>query len=335
VNIGRRTFISLLGGAVIAAPRPTRGQDLPIIGLLHAGRAERYVANAAGFARGLREAGFAEAQNLAIAYHFANGQPDELPGLAADLVDRKVALIICGDARAAMAARSATSSIPLVFVLGDDPVWLGLVGSIERPGGNATGATYTTAGLMSRKLMLLRDLLPRAARVGYLGQAAPANGANIEMARGAEAHTREIQAAAGRLGWQVVVAEIDSDRGYESAFTTFTDRKVDALVLAPSRLFEDDADDIVNLAVIHEIPTIYPARADVVAGGLMSYGARQPDAWQIAGRYAGQILNGANPAEMPVVHAPRVEFVISRTMAKAFDLPLSPALLGLADEVLD
>ena len=337
MSIGRRAFISLFGGAIVAAPRLASGQQqLTTIGLLHTGSVESYVANVAGFAQGLREAGFVEAQNLAIAYRFANGQPEQLAMLAADLVSRDVALIVAGGgASAALAAKAATSSIPIVFVLGDDPVGLGLVASLDRPGGNATGATFTTAGLMTRKLALLQNLVPLMSRLGYLAEDPQANRSNREIFRAIGELKTEMQAAADLFGWQVVVAEIGPDRGYESAFTTFAGRPIGGLVVAPSALFANDADAIIEPATIHEIPTIYQGRADVVAGGLMSYGARQPDAWRLCGRYAGQILKGAIPAEMPVVHAPALEFVISRGTAKALDLAVSPALLRLADEVIE
>jgi ABC-type uncharacterized transport system substrate-binding protein len=284
----------------------------------------------------LREAGLVEAQNIAIDYRFANGRTEQLATLAADLVDRNVSLIVAGGgAAAAIAATTATASIPIVFVLGNDPVGLGLVASLDRPGGNVTGVTFATAGLMSKKLALLHELVPQASRVGYLAEDPQADRSNIEISREIEALKREMQAAADLLGRQLIVAEIGPDRGYEAAFTSFAERRADVLVVAPSPRFANDADDIINLATTHEIPTIYPSRAYVVANGLMSYGARQPDAWRPAGVYVGQILKGAMPAEMPVMHASTLELVVNRPIAKAFDLPLSPALLRLADEVIE
>jgi putative ABC transport system substrate-binding protein len=251
--IGRREFIAGLGAA--AWPFAARAQQLPIIGFLHAATIESYIPNAAGFAEGLREAGFVEAQNLAIEYRFANGQPDQLAPLAADLVRRPVALIVVGDgARAALAAKAATASLPIVFVLGSDPVRLGLAASLDRPGANATGVTFITTGLMDRKLALLRELVPGATSVGYLAEDPQTYASDLAIARAIEAQKGEMLAAAAVRGWQVIVAEIGSDRGYEAAFAKFTARRAGALIVAPSAAFANDADDIAALAIRGEIP---------------------------------------------------------------------------------
>lgn len=335
MKIGRRAFISLSGSALICAPRLAFGLELPTAGFLHNGSVDSYVANAKGFAQGLREAGFAEAENLAIAYRFANGRTEDLPALAAELVGRGVALIVADGARAAIAAKAATSSIPIVFVLGNDATGLSLAANLDRPGSNATGVTFTTSGLATRKLALLRELIPHISSVGYLGESPQASASNVGGVHEIDALKKELQAAADLLGWRVVVAEIGADRGYAPAFATFAEWRIGALVVAPSEIFANDADDIINLATIHEIPAIYPRRADVVGGGLMSYGARQPEAWRMGGTYVGQILKGAVPAHMAVLHAAAVETVISRVIAKTLDLTLSPELLGLVDEVIE
>jgi putative tryptophan/tyrosine transport system substrate-binding protein len=331
--------MSLLGGAAIAAPRLASAQHkLPVIGFLHAAAVETYIENAAGFADGLREAGFVEAQNLAVEYRFADGRPDQLASLAADLVGRQVALIVVGGgARAAIAAKAATATVPIVFVLGCDPVALGLTVSLPRPGGNVTGATFTTAGLMPKKLELLHELVPRATSVGYLGEDSQTYISQAALSRAIEERRDELLAAAGALGWQVVVAETGADRDYEAAFAIFAGRRPDVLVVAPSAVFANDSDDIVALTGRHDIPTIWPNRADVLAGGLMSYGARQPDAWRQAGIYAGQILKGppATPADMPVIRSERLELVIGMAVAKSLGLTVPPSLLALADEAIE
>jgi putative tryptophan/tyrosine transport system substrate-binding protein len=334
--IGRREFIAGLGGAA-AWPFAVCAQqrDLPVIGFLHAASVESYVASAAGFAQGLSDAGFAEA-NLAIEYRFANGQPGQLATLAADLVRRQVDVIVVGgDARAAIAANAATASISIVFVLGSDPVRLGLAASLDRPGGNTTGVTFTTTGLVDQKLTLLHELNPGLTSVGYLAEDPRAYISDIEIARAIETQKNEMLAAAGARGWPVIVAEIGGDHDYEAAFAMLADRRAGALVVAPSAVFANDADDVTALAIRHEIPTVWPRRADVVAGGLMSYGARQADAWRHGGRYAGQILKGAVPAEMPVVRSTTLELVISRGIAKSLGLMVPPALFARADEVMD
>lgn len=334
-TVGRRAFVSLLGGA-ISAPRIALAQaDLTTIGLLHTAKAESYVANAAGFAQGLKEGGLVEAQNLAIDYRFANGLPEPLPAMAADLVAHRVSLIVAGDGPAALAAKTATSAIPIVFVTGDDPVALGLVASRERPGGNATGAAFTTSGLMADKLKLLRELIPSMTRVGYLGEDPKSYSAYAAQTRAIEALKEEILAAAGRIGWQVVVAEVGAQRDYEAAFAAFAERRAEGVVVAPSPLFANDDEDIAAVAASHEVATIYSGRADVVAGGLMSYGARQSDAWRMAGAYVGKILAGARAAEMPVLNESALELVISRGTARSMNLPGTAALLSRADEVTD
>jgi putative ABC transport system substrate-binding protein len=335
--IGRREFIAGLGSAAafpLAAPAQQSG--LPVIGFLHAATVESYVSDGPGFAEGLKAAGFAEAQNLAIEYRFANGQPDQLPALAADLVRREVALIVAGgDARAAIAAKAATSTIPIVFMLGSDPVGLGLVASLDRPGGNVTGATFVTTGLMVKKLAFARELVPRARSIGYLAEDPQAYLSDIAMARTIEELKGEIQTAASPLGWPLIVAEIGRGRDYEQAFATFVERRIGALVVAPSAVLANDADEIVAFAARYQIPTICPRRADVVAGGLMSYGARQADAWREAGILVGNVLKGAAPARMPVIQSTRLELVIGQATAKSLGLTVPPTLIGLADEVIE
>jgi putative ABC transport system substrate-binding protein len=335
-KLGRRQFISLLGGVVAALPRRAAAQpaELPVVGFLHAATVESYVSNATAFARGLLETGFAEAQNFAVEYRFANGQIDQLGMLAADLAGRSVALIVAGGAAAAVAAKAATSTIPIVVVSGSDPARLGLVASLSRPGGNLTGATFATTGQMSKKVGLLRALVPRMTAIGYLAEDARAYGSGSPILPALSGLRSEILAAASDL--DVVVAEIGSDRerDYEMAFATFAEHRVAALIVAPSAIFASDADEIVSLTLRDQIPAVFPRRADAVAGGLIGYGASQADAWQQAGIRAGRILGGAAPGDMPVAQSTRLELVINMPIAKTLSLVMPPELVAQADELV-
>jgi putative ABC transport system substrate-binding protein len=336
MSIGRRRFVSLLGGAVVAGRRAAASQprQLPVIGLLHAATAEGYAFDAAGFAQGLEERGFVEAQNLVVDYRFANGRLDRLTMLAADLVRRPLAGIVAGGAAAALAARTASAKIPIVLVSGFDPAGLGLTASLDRPGGNVTGVTFPTAGLMSKRLGFLRELVPRTTTIGYLAEDGRAYASDAALLRAIEERRTEVHAAADALGWQVIVVEVGSDRDYEAAFAKLAERRADALVVAPSPAFASDADDIIALTLRHEIPTMFERRADVVAAGLISYGASRMDAWRHGGIYIGQILKGAKPADMPVLHSARLELVINETIAKSLGVMIPPSLLAQADEVV-
>jgi putative tryptophan/tyrosine transport system substrate-binding protein len=334
MTIGRRRFVSLLGGAVLAASRAaSQPQALPLIGFLHAASAEAYAFDAAGFAQGLEEQGLAEAQNLAVDYRFASGQLDRLAMLAADLVRVRVALVVAGGAAAALAARAVTATIPIVAISGFDLAELGLAAGKDRPGGNVTGVTFVTAGLMGKRLGFLRELVPKTRTIGYLTQDGRAYASDAALRRAIEGRMSEMRAAAAALGWEVIVAEIGSDRDYEAAFIKFGERRSDALVVAPSPVFAADADDIIALALRDGIPAIFERRADVVAAGLISYGASRPEAWRQAGIYVGQILKGAKPADMPVVQSDKLELVINRTIAKSLDLPIPPSLLAQAEVI--
>ena len=320
----------------MAAPRAVTSQprELPVIGFLHAATVESYASNAAAFAQGLEESGFVEAQNLAIEYRFANGRPDRLATLAADLVRHPLAVIVAGGAAAAIAAEAVAPKIPIVLVSGSDPAKLGLGAGPSSLGGNVTGVTFTTAGLMSKRLGLLHELVPRATTIGYLAEDGRAYASDSPLLRPIEEGKSEIHAAADALGWQVIVAEIGSDRGYEAAFAKLVERRADALVIAPSAVFASDTDDIVSLTLRHEIPTMFPRRADVTAAGLISYGASQMDAWRQGGIYVGQILRGAKPANMPVMQSTKLELIINLTIAKSLDLTIPPNLLAQANEVI-
>jgi putative tryptophan/tyrosine transport system substrate-binding protein len=335
MSIARRRFVSLLGGALLVAPRAA-GQpgQLPLIGFLHAATAESYAFDAAGFAQGLEQQGLVEAQNLAVDYRFANGQLDQLAMLAADLVRQPVALIVAGGAAGAFAARAATATIPIVAVSGFDLAKLGLAAKEDRPGGNLTGVSFVTAGLMRKRLDFLRELVPATRTIGYLAQDVRVYASDAALPQEIEERRSELRAAAEALGWQIVVAEVGADRDYEAAFTKFGERRADALVVAPSAVFASDADDIIALALRDGIPTMFERRADVAAAGLISYGASRAEAWRQAGIYVGQILKGAKPADMPLVRSARLELVINQAIARSLGVMISPSLLAQADEVI-
>jgi putative tryptophan/tyrosine transport system substrate-binding protein len=335
MSIARRRFVSLLGSALLVTPRAA-GQpgQLPLIGFLHAGTAESYAFDAAGFAQGLQQQGLVEAQNLAVDYRFANGQLEQLAMLAADLVRQPVALIVAGGAAGAIAARAATATIPIVAVSGFDLTKLGLAAKEDRPGGNLTGVSFITAGLMRKRLDFLRELVPATRTIGYLAQDARVYASDAALLREIDERRSELRAAAEALGWHIVVAEIGADRDYEAAFSKFGERRVDALVVAPSAVFASDADDIIALALRDGIPTMFERRADVAAAGLISYGASRAEAWRQAGIYVGQILKGAKPADMPLVQSGRLELVINQAIAKSLGVMISPNLLAQADEVI-
>jgi putative ABC transport system substrate-binding protein len=331
MGIGRRQFVSLFG-AVLAAPRAAgQPRELPLIGFLHAATAESYAFDAAGFAQGLAEQGLAEAQNLAVDYRFANGQLDRLAMLADDLVRRPVSLIVAGGAAAALAARAATATIPIVAVSGFDLARLGLAASEERPGGNVTGVTFITAGLMRKRLDFLRELVPATRTIGYLTEDGSAYAPDAALLRAIEERRSEMRTAAEALGWQIVAAEIGGDRNYAAAFAKFGEGRSDVLAVAPSPVFASDADDIIALALRDGIPAMFERRADVVAAGLISYGASRSDAWREAGIHVGQILKGAKAADLPVAQSARLELVINGTIAKSLGLTIPPSLQAQAE----
>jgi putative ABC transport system substrate-binding protein len=335
MSIARRRFVSLLGSGLLVVPRAA-GQpgQLPLIGFLHAATAESYAFDAAGFARGLEQQGLVEAQNLAVDYRFASGRLNQLAMLAADLVRQPIALLVAGGAAAAFAARAVTAMIPIVAVSGFDLAKLGLIARADRPGGNLTGVSFITAGLMHKRLDFLRELVPATRTIGYLAWDAHSYASDAALLRETEERRSELRAAAEALGWQIVVGEVGADRDYEAAFTKFGERRADALVVAPSAIFASDADDIIALALREGIPTMFERRADVAAAGLISYGASRSEAWRQAGIYVGQILNGAKPADMPLVQSAALELVINQAIAKSLGVTISPSLRAQADEVI-
>jgi putative tryptophan/tyrosine transport system substrate-binding protein len=324
----RREFIALLGGAA-AWPLAARAQQpaMPVIGFLNQGSAKARVGFLVAFRQGLDEYGYVEGRNVAVEYRWADDERDRLSELAADLVHRQVAVIFAGAGlSAARAAKAATSTIPIVLVTGFDLVQNGIVGSLNRPGGNITGVTLLDTALMAKRLDLLRELVPQATTVAYLSP--EQTGLDEDM-------LREMLAAARMLGRQLVIAEARSESDFEPAFATFVERGAGALVVGSSVLFNSNRDKLVALAARHRIPAIYTFRMYPSNGGLISYGTSVEDAFRLAGRYVGQILQGAKPADMPVQQSSRFDLVINLKTAKALGLEVPPTLLGRADEVIE
>src|SRR5262245_32258811 len=324
----RRAFISLLGAA--AWPLAARAQQpaVPVIGLVNAGSREASASRVAAFRKGLSETGYVEGQNVAVEYHWFSGEYDRLPALMADLVRRRVAIIATpGGTLAASAAKAATTTIPIVFGVGEDPVKLGLVASLARPGGNATGINIFIWEVAAKRLGLLHELAPRAERVAVL-----INPGNVPSA---EAALRDLPEAARAIGLQIQILNASTSREIEAAFATLARNRADALVVAADTFFISRRVQFATLATRHGIPAAYSTREEVEAGGLMSYGADIADMWRQVGLYAGQVLKGAKPAELPVVQSTKFEFIINLVTARALGLEVPPALLARADEVIE
>jgi putative tryptophan/tyrosine transport system substrate-binding protein len=299
---------------------------MPAIGFLSAsGPADRaYLLTA--FRQGVRETGYVEGQNVAIEYRWAQDQPDRLSDLAADLVRRQVAVIAAHDTPSAIAAKAATPTIPIVFLSGGDPVKLGLVASLSRPGGNVTGITFLSAQLGAKYLGLLHELRPGATRIAVLVDPSfPST----------EPFVSDVLAAASAIGKRIEILHVSTGRDIDTVFASFAQKPVDALLLGPAVLFNIRRVQLVTLATFHRVPAIYTLREFVEIGGLMSYGASITDAQRQAGIYAGRILKGQKPAELPVMQSSKFEFVINLNTAKAFGLSFPPGLLAIADEVLE
>jgi ABC-type uncharacterized transport system substrate-binding protein len=324
----RREFIMLFGGAAATWPLGARAQQpaMPVVGFLRSGTLTDMPHRVTAFRQGLKEAGFVEGQNVAIEYRSDENQPDRLPLLVADLLRRQVALIVGSSTPAALAAKAATTTVPIVFMTGGDPVSVGLVASVNRPGGNVTGVSFFSVELAAKHLGLLRELRPGAARIAVLVD---------PKFPTTERFVSEVRAAASAMGHQIEVLYVGSDRDIETAFTTLVQRGAGALQVSGGVFLLSQRERIVALAARHGIPAIYIQRDYFAAGGLMSYAGSITDTYRQGGFYAGRILKGEKPGDLPVMLSSKFELVINLKTAKALGLEIPDKLLALADEVIE
>ena len=325
--IPRRQFISLLGGAAAAWPLTARAQQaaMPVVGYLRVTPADVFPHTTEAFRRGLAEAGFVEGRNVTIEYRYADGKLDRLPALAADLVQRRVSVIVAGPG-ADEAAKAATTTIPIVFISGGDPVRRGLVPNLNRPGGNLTGVTMFADDLEAKRIGLLHELVPRATPIAVLVDA---------ISPQAAFQVQQVQEAGRNIGVPVRIVNIGSDHDYDGAFATIAREKIGALLVAASTTFNAVRERLTTLASRHAIPAMYEIREFVEVGGLMSYAPRVTDAYHQVGLYTGRILKGEKPADLPVMLPTKFEFVINFRTAKALGIEVPPTLSARADEVIE
>jgi putative ABC transport system substrate-binding protein len=325
----RREFITLLGGAAAAWPRAARAQQpaMPVVGFIRVGWADASARFAAAFRKGLNETGYVEGQNVTVEYHWLEGQYDRLPALMADLVRRQVAVIATAGNVPTLAAKAATATTPIVFGVGADPVRLGLVASLARPGGNLTGINFFNAELVAKRLALLHELVPKAVRVAVLLN--PANASSTES------QLRIVQEAAPTIGLQIQILNATTIGEIDAAFATLERERPDALFVAGDAFFVSRAVQFATLTARGRIPATYSLRDHVAVGGLMSYGTDFTEAFRQVGVYTGKILKGAKPVELPVVQSTKFEFVINLQTARSLGIEVPSGLLAIADEVIE
>jgi putative ABC transport system substrate-binding protein len=326
-GMGRRQFVALLGGAAVW-PLAARAQQpaVPVIGFLSSSALADRARYLPAFRQGVRETGYVEGQNVVIEYRWAQDQHDVLPDLAADLVRRQVTVIAAHDTPSSIVAKAATTTTPIVFAGGGDAVELGLVASLNRPGGNVTGVTFVNAELGAKLLGLLHELQPGAVRVGVLVDPnyAPT-----------QSFVSDVQAAALSIGKQIEVLEAPTGRDIDTAFARLAQKPIDALLVGPGPSLINRRVQLATLATYHRVPAIYPWREGAEVGGLMSYGTSLSDAYRQAGVYTGRILKGEKPIDLPVIQSSKFEFVINLNTARAFGLSFPPGLLAIVDEVIE
>ena len=326
----RREFITLVGAAVAGRPLAARAQQpaMPVIGFLHSQSPDTNADRLRGFHRGLKESGYVEGENVTIVYRWAENQIDRLPALAVDLARRQVAVITTlGGTAVMLAAKAATTTIPIVFAAAEDPVKLGLVASLARPGGNLTGINFLSSEVVAKRLELMRELVPAATRVAVLVN--PTNAADTETT------VRDVAAAARAIGLQIQVFNAGTIREIDAAFANLARERIDGLFVSPDPFFNSRRVHLAVLAARHTAPATYAGRDYAEAGGLMSYGANVTDAYRQVGGYTGRILKGAKPADLPVMQSAKFELVINASTARTLGLEIPPTLLARADEVIE
>jgi len=323
----RRAFITLLGGTAAAWPLAARAQQLaiPVVGFLRSASLDNATPLVSAFRQGLKEAGYIEGQNVAVEFRSAEGHNDQLPRLVAELVRLPVAVIVC-NVTAASAAKGVTSTVPIVFATGDDPVGEGLVTSLSRPGGNITGVSFLGNALGAKQVELLHELVPKATTIAVLVDT------NYQ---GSVSGLTDVEAATHSLGQQLIVLRASSERDLDMASATLAQRRVDALIVLGAAFFLSRRDQIIAMAAQHRLPAIYQVPDFAAAGGLMSYGASIRDAYRLVGVYTGRILHGAKPADLPVQQSTKLELIINLKTAKAFGLDVPLTLQARADEVIE
>jgi putative ABC transport system substrate-binding protein len=325
-DVRRREFLGVLAGAAgLPLPLSAQQSGMPVIGYLHSGRQTSQTANITAFRAGLKEAGLIEGQTVSIEFRWADDNFDRLPALASELINRPVAAIFA-NGQAAFRAKAATPSMPIIFITGTDPVRDGLVGSLNRPGGNVTGAVFITGTLGTKRLELLRQIVPKASRI-----AAIINPNTSET----EEERKDLQAAAVALGLRLTFFEVTNRREIDAAFEALTQQGADALIMGAGAFMFSNRQQVVALATRHALPAVYPQRESVIDGGLLSYGTSSTEAYRQAALYVARVLRGEKPADLPVVQSSKFEFVINLKTAKALGIEIHPQLLATADEVIE